>query len=253
MNPSCLKTLFAGLALTMTSHGAVSHYLETFPDPTPGNISHGDVNWKAYYGTTAIDATANNVNGTGGGFVLSNIVGVGGTQGYGAKADSNPFGLSYTTEFAPVNRSLTEISSISFYSRNVDAGDLFRIVIGLDVGGTTQWYASDATYKNTTGGAGFGTNGELHTLNFTNAASAWRALTFTPSSVLSLGATTLGANLPGNNLVAAGLYLSGSTGGNHAGTMRYDNFNIDIVPEPSALALGALGTGLLAFRRGRRA
>jgi len=256
-NPSNMKapsfrTLLAGLVLTTSSYGAVSHYLETFPDSTGGNISHGSVGWYTYYDATAINATNNAANETGGGFVLSNINGVGGTGGYGAKANSNPYGLSYTTEFAPLNRSLTEISNISFYSRNASSTDLFRVVIGLDAGGTTQWYASNATYNNTTGGAGFGDSGQLHTLAFTSAASSWRALTFTPGTGLSLAAGTLGADLPVGNLIAAGLFLSGAGGADHAGTMRYDNFNIDVVPEPSALAFGVFGAGLLASRRKRK-
>ncbi|RYD38791.1 MAG: hypothetical protein EOP87_00795 [Verrucomicrobiaceae bacterium] len=240
------------LALASVSHAA-STYQETFPHPGGGNISHTDVGWTAVYGSSATDGSANTTNNASGGFVVSNL-----GAGYGAKTTfSNSYGLAYTTEVFSPSAPITtaDITSISFLARNSAATDRYRIVLAIDVAGTTEWYASNAFFTTTAGAWADGA--QLQQLAFTTAASDWRNMTVT-TSALSVSDSTLGAALPSGTLIAAGLFLSGNSGtagtsgGAHANTMRYDDFTVNVVPEPSAAMLGVMGASLLAFRRKQR-
>lgn len=230
---------------------AASTYQETFPHPGGGNISHTDVGWTTVYGATATDGSGNTTNNSNGGFVVSNL-----GDGYGAKTTTTPgsYGLAYTTEVyspsAPITT--TDISSISFLAKNSVATDRYRIVLAIDVAGSTEWFVSNQFFTTT---AGVWSDGaQLQELAFTTAASAWRNMTVT-TSALSISDSTLGSALPGGNLIAAGLFMSGNndtagtSGGAHANTMRYDNFTVNVVPEPSAAMLGIAGSALLLLRR----
>lgn len=238
----------------MTAVSQAASYIESFPNSTGGNLGHNNaaIGWKAANGSLATDTSTNAGNGSGG-FLISNVNGAGGTAGYGAKAGnvnggtSNPYGLAYTDEVATLNISTSDITSISFQSRNTNANDIFRIVIGLDTGSGTQWYATNTTFTSASGTTWGG-----HNFSFVTTGSEWRALTFTPGSSLALG-STLGSSLPAGTLTSAGLFLSGSSGGDLADVMRYDEFTINYIPEPSAAALGVLafGLGALGRRRGQ--
>jgi len=238
------------LALASVSHAA-STYQETFPHPGGGNISHTDVGWTTVYGSAATDGSANTTNNANGGFVVSNL-----GAGYGAKTTfSSSYGLAYTTEIISNTITTADITSISFLARNSAASDRYRIVLAIDVAGSTEWYASDAFFTTTAGAWADGA--QLQQLAFTTAASSWRSMTVT-TSALSVSDSTLAAALPSGNLIAAGLFLSGNngtagtSGGGHANTMRYDDFTVNVVPEPSAAMLGLMGASLLAFRRKQR-
>ena len=238
------------LALASLCHAA-STYQETFPHPGGGNISHTSVGWSAVYGASATDGSANTTNNANGGFVVSNL-----GSGYGAKTtSSSTYGLAYTTEVSSNTITTADITSISFLARNGSGNDRYRIVLAIDVAGSTQWYASEAFFTTTAGAWADGA--ELRELLITTAASSWRNMTLT-TSALSLSDDTLGSALPDGNLMAAGLFLSGNndtagtSGGAHANTMRYDDFTVNVVPEPSGAMLGIMGASLLAFRRRHR-
>lgn len=255
MIPRVPIIILASLTLTGMAQAALT-YVETFPGAATGNLSHNDatIGWNAYYGSTAINDSSNTLNGAGGGFVVSNLSG-----GYGAKAvasgASTAYGITYTTEVAALGITVADITNISFLARNGSIADRMRVVIGIDVAGVTQWFASNTAYATAAGAWADGP--ETKNLSFSISASSWRALTFTTGS-LSLADTTLGSALPSGNLVAAGLFLSGSSttlgasGGPQAATMRYDDFTVTYVPEPSAAAFGALALGVFSWGRRRK-
>lgn len=236
----------------MTAACQAASYIESFTNSTGGNVGHSNtaVGWKAANSSLATDVSTNNGNNNGG-FLISNVNGAGGSAGYGAKAGnvnggtSNPYGLAYTEEVATLSISTSTITSISFQSRNSNATDIFRIVVGLDTGSGTQWYATNTTFTSASGTTWGG-----HNFSFVTTGSEWRALTFTPENSLALG-STLGTSLPSGTLTSAGLFLSGSAGGDLADVMRYDEFTINYIPEPSTAALGVLAFGSCALGRRR--
>ncbi|MBX3740548.1 MAG: hypothetical protein KF712_06130 [Akkermansiaceae bacterium] len=253
MKPSFRHLLPLWLASAVCAHAATT-YQETFPNATGGNVSHASIGWTTVYGTSAIDGSANTTNSASGGFVVSNL-----GAGYGAKTTfESSYGLAYTTEFYDPQNPITtaDISSISFLARNSSANDRYRIVLAIDApGNPTQWFVSN-TFFTTTAGT-WADGAQLRELLFTTAASSWRNMTVT-SSALSISDSTLGSALPSGTLVAAGLFLSGNnntagtSGGAHVNTMRYDNFTVNVVPEPSAALLGIAGSALLLLRRKTR-
>lgn len=249
-----MKIPFSSLIAATAAVSSVSHaaYVEAFPNAGAGNISHGsvEIGWKSYYGSTAIDGSGNTTNGSNGGFVVSNL-----SSGYGAKTATTPgtYGLTYTTEVASLNVTSADITDFSFLARNGSNSDRFRVVIALDVSGVTQWYASNTFF--TTAGGTWADGPETKNLPFSTAAANWRALSFTAESALSLADSTLVSALPAGTLVATGLFVSGNdntagtSGGANANTMRYDNFTVNFVPEPSSAMLGLLGATVTLTRR----
>lgn len=246
-----LPTLGAAIvALSSVSHAA---YVENFPNTGMGNISHGNVaiGWEAYYGSTATNGSGNTGNGGNGGFVVSNL-----SSGYGAKTATTPgtYGLTYSTELATLNVTTADITDFSFLARNSSASDRFRVVIGVDVSGITHWYASNSFF---TTADGIWSGPESKNLPFNAAGANWRALTFIAGSELSLSDSTLPSAVPNGMLVAAGLFVSGNnntagtSGGANANTMRYDNFTVNFVPEPSSALLSLLGATAMFTRRRR--
>jgi hypothetical protein len=231
---------------------AASTYLETFPNSNSENLSHTSIGWTAVYGASATDGSGNSMNNVNGGFVVSSI-----SNGYGAKTTfNNTYGLAYTTEFLGVNNLTTaDITNISFHARNSSATDRYRIVLAIDVGGITEWFVSNQYF--TTSAGTWADGAQLQQMAFTTTATAWRTMTST-TTALSISDNTLGAALPSGTLIAAGLFMSGNndasgtSGGAHTGTMRYDNFTVNVVPEPSAAMLGIAGSALLVLRRNAR-
>lgn len=221
---------------------AVVYYTETFPN-TAGNNNrphnHSEVGWQAHIGS---GATANSSNtGNSGGFVVPDSVG-----GYGAKANTGSVGIAWTTEFAPINMSLTEITSLSFRSNNNNASDVMRFAVRID----SQWYVTTQAFTHAGGGIYNDWSGaENEVFNFTTNAASWQLLNFTTGTggTLSTGAV-LSSALPTGTLSAAGIYLESNTG-----VVRYDDFTINVVPEASASALVVAGLAGIAFRRRRSA
>lgn len=252
MKPSLLSrfallTLSSAILFGANAMGAVI-YTETFPNSTGSNIglNTSGINWASYDGNTATNTSGNTVPGSG--FTVSSAAGSGGDMGFVLKAGSSGKGLAFTSDFTPINRSLTEISSFSFDLSNANTATTFFVAIQLDVSGTPTWFVNASPFSATT------TNvWESKTLNFTTAASSWYSLTVNPGVSLAVG-SVLTNPLPTGNLLSAGLYATGGTltGGGPTSNMRFDNFQIAVVPEPATTAL--LGLGLLAvlFRRRQR-
>lgn len=219
---------------------AVVYYSESFPNTAANNNrphNHAEIGWQAHIGS---GATANSSNtGNSGGFVVPDSV-----SGYGAKANTGSVGIAWTTEFAPINMSLTEITSLSFRSNNNNASDVMRFAVRID----SQWYVTTQSFTHAGGGIYNDWSGaENEVFNFTTNAASWQLLNFTAGSTLSTGAV-LSSALPTGTLSAAGIYLE-----SNSGVVRYDDFTINVVPEPSAAALVFAGFAGSTLRRRRSA
>jgi len=162
--------------------------------------------------------------------------------------DSGP-ALLWTDEIG----SLADISSgametVSWYQANNSAGTEVRAVVGVD----SQWYATVDTLTNSpiASGHDFDSQAEPQTVDMFTAQ--WYSLTFNPTTVLSLGATA--TSLPIGQVTGGGLYFEGIT---DDAIPRVDTFAINVVPEPSTLAIfglgGLIGLVLLVRRRTRAA
>lgn len=235
-NPPSMKTRNLCLTLSavlISSAPAAVIYTEDFNptfDTNPKSFSA--VQWRAHRGGTAEDVSGVTTSP----YIVTNSAGVGGVAGIGARTASGDIGIAWTDEFSPVL--LADLVSISFRSNNNLTTDLSRMAIGIDVGGSVQWFATADTYGRNSATAGtsgnFGTNGELENFTFTTAASAWRLLTFAPGASLVLGGAAV-SDLPAGTLVGAGVLTE-----SNAETLRFDRFQIETVPEPSAFGAGAL-------------
>jgi hypothetical protein len=229
-------------------------YSELFPNTTTGNAAFSSVGWQAHYDATAVIQS----NGTAGGAVVSNVVGIDGNGGYGAKTATGTVGLHWTTEFGTIDRSVNDLSQVTFFLNNANGADLIRVAVRIDSANTPgntaddTWHASSATFTHS-GGAGtapptttsFPLNGGLKTFTWTTDAADWRDLTFTSGSALSLGAVRA-SSLPSGAVTGAGLFNQ-----SNAGVIRFDNFQISQVPEPTSLGAAAIAVGGLLARRRR--
>ncbi len=132
------------------------------------------------------------------------------------------------------------LESISFRSNHDNTSAAVRVAAQID----GNWYATVDTFSMSAGGNAYNwtETAELDTFLWTNDASAWRTLNFTPGSTLGLG-STLTSDLAGD-VTQLGLYFTG-------GALRIDDFTVNAVPEPGtcSLVLGALL--LLAYSRRR--
>lgn len=236
--------LAVSLAATSSVYAQTVVYTETFPHSGSGNQPVNTVAWQTYNTSSATNLSGNSAFANG--FIISSQNGIDGNPG-DLSTTFQGIGLTFTDEFTSINRSVTEIATLSFATNNANTTDTYRFAIRVDVEGTPTWYATNATYSQITGGAStnFPTNGETKTFTFTTDASAWRELTFSAGSTLSLSGTTLTDPLPMGNLTAAGIYNDLNTA-----ALRWDNFQIAVIPEPTtyALVVGALAL-LVCLRR----
>ena len=268
----CLKKLvvLAGAILLsmQVTHAQVPIYREVFGN-TSGNTNAplNMVGWLGNWGPTATDSSSPSLNNFGissqlgdpnnldninaGGPSLSTANGLVFTSGAGASLNN---WIAYTTGYT-VNTTLTPIQDISFYAGSAANGALgipgFRIAVQID----GSWYASTQVLSNNVAvasAANFNTAAQQVVFNWTTAASAWDALSFTPGTNLVLG-STLTSPLPGDSVTGFGLYSDQEPGGGNA-TRRFDTYQIDTVPEPSSVVLVLFGVGvLMSLRRSRKA
>lgn len=244
-HPKSIVCLLAAATLApAASASIVLHYQEDWALAS-GNSSMSAYGWSAFTGAGATDNSTNAVTSGSAAFVASSA-GSTGAGGIGAKGTGGGgIAFVFTSEFDAISTS--ELHSVSFATRNNGdvAGNYERVA--LRIGGA--WYVTDQTYGNAAGASTW-TN---HEFVFTSVASAWRELSFSAGSTLSVAGSTLVAALPSGQVDAAGLLLFNTGTSN---VLRYDTFAINVtsVPEPSAFAalagLGALG--VVAMRRRRR-
>ena len=161
--------------------------------------------------------------------------------------------LAYTDEY-PVDRTASDVTSISWYDGSGQEGDLYHGAI--QIGG--KWYAS--SYAHTppvsTSSGGFAGYAEKAEFAFSTDASAWRDVDFLyvadgNSSHLTLG-DVLAAPLPDGDITAFGVLIEQAKVSMGA-TARFDTFEINgalPVAEPAGLSL--VGLALLGLHRKRR-
>jgi len=242
MKPS-IHSLFLSALMLSAAPAAVIHTEDFNPTFDTNPKSFSSVLWNAHRGASAADVSSSTTSS----YIITNSTGAGGVAGIGARIGLSEIGMAWTPGFTPVP--LADLVSLSFQSNNNLTTDFSRITIGIDVGGSIQWFATLQTFGRDSAIAGtssnFGTNGELESLSFTTAASAWRSVTFVPGSSLALGATSV-SSLPSGTLAAVGILTE-----NNAETMRFDQFRIEAVPEPSAVVAVVPGLLLMGGRRRR--
>lgn len=238
----------ACIALTGSAAHAAQVYLETFDNPGP-DAPLSDYGWSAL--VTESGSISNY------GTQSRAIGGAAGDYGfYAPKADDNaPWtaavvndpALASTT--APGTIDITDLTSIAWDSSADNADHAFRVAI--QIGGA--WYASSTALND--GVEDSGTTGFVP-LSYSPASFATAAnwLSIQNTTVGNAGTLSLGA-APASDLsgdvTAFGLYLvagiDNEANGDH---VRWDNFEINAVPEPSVAALGLIAmAGLLRRRR----
>ena len=227
--------------LTASTSAQTVHYSETFPRGATADIA--TVGWQTHVGSTAIDRSSNTAFGDG--FVVASSAGIGTDPGFLITSNLD-LNLTWTNEFSPL--SLGSIVSFSIFSAstfNSGASINHRFAIRVD----TTWYATDEVFNDSVSSATFTSPQEL-TFAFTLAAAEWRPLTMVAGDTLELGASTLGSDLSGGKLTAAGI-LTDITGGDGTVRVRLDDYSITAIPEPNALAL-LLGAAAFSLCLGRR-
>ncbi len=211
-------------------------YTENF-GTSPSKASLASVGWGAWNGSTAVDC------GTTAGEPMYIYFAAGGSDGpyFTAGASGSPIGIATTTEPGTIDTSLLE--SIVFRPRNKLAVSKLRVAVKVE----GDWYASNDEF----GTANAAAWGPTTTFTWTNAASEWLDLDFTPGSTLSLGSGA-GADLSGS-VTEFGFYVDSDVA-NADYIMRVDNFTINAtaVPEPGNAVLIIAGLVPLLARVGSR-
>ncbi len=217
-------------SLPLLAQASVIEYREVFG--TTSNVGLSNIGWYAHQGATAIDLSSTTTGyvaarGAGRPNNLSNVnAGPTGstTLGYGAKTSTGSIGIAWTDEHV-IDRSAYHVNQIRFQLGNTVSSDELRVAVR--IGG--DWYASSSVFQRGGGNGGnFDIIAQEQTLNFASAGSNWRNLNFTPGSSLSLG-SGLSGELPSGNLTGFGLYNA-----SNASTLRFDTFEIEVVPLNSA-------------------
>jgi hypothetical protein len=234
------------ILMSIRSASATLLYSETFPN-TVNNTPVNTVGWFSYRGATAVDRSAGTSSTQG--IVLSSGAGVNGDLGlaFAASAGASAITLFGTEEPGIVSQAV--LDTITFYLRSFTVGG-GRAAIRIDTLGTVgntsddTWYATDTLF------AEAGATLVQQTFTFNTAAATWRDVTFAPATTLAIAGAVRSSDLPSGNVTAFGmLFDASSTNG-----VRLDNYEINVVPEPSGIFL--VGSGLLGLivhsRRRRR-
>lgn len=251
------------LFLPLAAHGSTVIYTQPFSSGSgTTNRAVNTVSWNAYIGATATDSSSTSTQGSG--VDRTGVIAASGTNTYlyaanGATASQHialiQSGTAFSSLLASGSLDVSQIGSISWNQGNsATTSQTVRLMIQLD---GSAWYASDTVFSNaeTYTGATFATAVSSNTadvfktLSFSTQPSAWRSVSLTSGSVLSLGGI-VGTGLSGT-VTGIGFYLEFDTGATTNTTMRLDNLVVTAIPEPSALA-ALLGAGGLMFAVSRR-
>lgn len=248
-----LSSMLFFVGLASAAGAQTTQYTQLFTNINPaGNQSASTVNWNFYIGATATDYSSGNVNVGGD---------IGGISLGGSNPSSDPAGVLFASNqntanqiFAATTTFSTAFNADTFTWREGNASTTASVRLMIQQGG--NWYASDAAFANTTAytGGTFSSAGLTadtgKTFVFSTAASSWHLVTLTPGATLSIGASTLGADLVSSTITGVGFYMQSTT---QAANIRIDSLNITgtAIPEPSAYAVVA-GMSVLGLVAGRR-
>lgn len=243
-----LATLTACFCMAGFSQGAIvfqQKYNNTSSGPTDQRLDQ--IGLTGYAGPTAtlitsggvgsiyIPAGTGNPGGDGPGFLAFNQLANNNYVAYQT-------GLSINPASGPLSISWQQLASVG-------GSGLGTTRLMLQIGGA--WVASNQTFTAAEGDLptfGNPSNAGIYgqNLNFSLTGSAWRDVTITPGTTLSLAGSTRGTDLSGT-ITGIGFYYvaTGSV------SMRMDDLTVNQIPEPSAALLGLAGAGLMAVRRRR--
>lgn len=250
-----VAALVFSFSLAMASVSAQVVYSEYFTNETTSNQSLAWLGWECYYGSSAtvgdngravINMHDGNPNDPAGYmWVTASAV---------SQGASNVVCLTeFDSSISLMGDGTTSIISFSFASTQA------TVSVRLMVKVNGQWYASD-TYFTTTSSmteAGFeaaSTEDVTKSLTFTLDASAWREVTLTPGSALSISSTTLESDLTSSDIDGIGFYLENSH--QNWGSSNYiDTLEVTTaaIPEASSSAwlLGGVTALLCLWKRNR--
>ena len=282
-----LALALSALAILPSVRGAVI-YRETFGNETATRQHPNVYGWQTFDADGVPFDTVNNLHAVDGTASPGNFGTLGGNINAGTNRDgltvdgldasryfwaASARRLAMTPEFS-FNPADYEPGSVvlSFYLGNANATpntDPARIAIRVD----NNWFVSTTSFTSATVvSANFPTLSELKTLTFNPGAANWRIFNFDgtyngggtnmpndpgATKAAATGAMSLGGN-PATNLsgtiTAFGvLYLAASEDFlvNNTGNFRFDTFEINAVPEPSACVVLAVGIIGINCRRRR--
>lgn len=246
---------YASLALATSlmtlANQARADYQETFTHTSVDNLSVGTLGWSGYLGANATDVT--NLAPSGNQYLgIANSVGNPGPgKGFIAVLNNVASASSFATFTTGLN--LAGADTISW---NMNAGwaaySPVRVLV--QVGGS--WYASNQTFVATSTSSAanfqFATPEQVaKSLTFTTSASAWRSFTIDPGVSMSVGGTTLGADLSTATVTGIGFYVDAIANS----LVRIDTVAVSTsaIPEPSTCAtLAGAAIGSLVILRRRR-
>jgi len=234
-------------------------YRETFPnDGTSDRVMPPAEGWYAHYENGYQSGSTKIVAGEGSQPVVPINASADHdslTEGYGWRdpAAAGRDYLYWTQEYTI--DSADQIKQLAWHQRNDLDTDLYQVALRLDTGtlgnsSDDTWYVSADTFTNLTA-AGTYTNSaseQWYINEFSPQGAFWQVLDFRVNTALEIlpGTTSLPSGIP---VTAFGLY-SLSVNDDE----RYDNFQIQLIPEPATLVLLGLGAiGLLLFRKRRSA
>lgn len=233
----------------VSSSSAFAQYTQLFPNAsTTTNAPVSSISWTAYQGSTAT-----NVSGAVAGSPLDRVGiasanGVDGTAGFLFAANNTGTATDYAvvtavTAFRP--------DGISWRMGNSATNVGVRVLV--QVGGswyaTSQLFTNASTYTASTFAASIDAD-TTKSFTFSTAGANWRAVTLTPGTALSVGASALASPLASDSITGIGFFIDGQ-GGQAA---RIDNLVVTAIPEPSSFAaLCGFGAVCAAALRRRRA
>ncbi len=268
MKNKTLRTVIAATILgTASSAIAGTEYLETFENTDTVGLPFSSIGWNAYMRANdnedPVSSQVNDVSSSdyfGSAEVYHTDYAYTRPEGRvdyrgdanGLNGNDGPSLLFASA--ATTGLDSTDIADLSLLSvdLNPDAsiGDPAIAHFAIQIG--SQWYASNDDYTSTTE---LGPGGALDTfalsgIDFTNGNN-WRAMTVSTGTggEITIAAGAVGGTLSGD-VTNYGLYAKNGNSGDH---FRFDNFEVNVVPEPGTFALlsGALALATAMIRRRR--
>lgn len=258
MKSAKLGCLLLGILALGVSPGRAQQMLDTFTTATSAAVS--TQGWQAYVGSTAVDnSTVVNSAGNNPYAAVTNAAGNPNVGFIFTNSGSSNTVITLMKTFAPANaltlNTGTAISWTEGFNTTSSYTELLVQVGGNGTAGSGTWYATVANFKDPNGGitsfSAATTASATREFDYSDTASVWRSVTFTPGSTLTLGAQ-LSTNLASTlSITGIGFF---NVANNAQESMRFDNIQVAAVPEPRSVSFLGLSVLILAvFARRFRA